>query len=276
MDGNTTVIVRAADYAAHLGVVVLNSMGNERQTNPPSVVSPPDGDSVIAVGAVDSSGIIASFSSNGPTSDGRIKPDVVAPGIDVYTAMSETVSWDDSSYSYSSGTSYSCPITAGVCALILSSNPGLTPMQVVDALRMTADRKDDPDNVYGWGLINAYDAALYNGMVMSNKPEIKIEDDKITVSIYILSNNTIKTESAGLYYSLDGSDIYQETPLELVEKFDETNSGRFSAVLPAGFNFEILKLYFIGEDSQKAVTAPYDAPKKFFVFDNNTKKLEIY
>jgi subtilisin family serine protease len=276
MDGNTTVIVRAADYAAHLGVVVLNSMGNERQTNPPSVVSPPDGDSVIAVGAVDSSGIIASFSSNGPTSDGRIKPDVVAPGIDVYTAMSETVSWDDSSYSYSSGTSYSCPITAGVCALILSSNPGLTPMQVVDALRMTADRKDDPDNVYGWGLINAYDAALYNGMVMSNKPEIKIEDDKITVSIYILSNNTIKTESAGLYYSLDGSDIYQETPLELVEKFDETNSGRFSAVLPAGFNFEILKLYFIGEDSQKAVTAPYDAPNKFFVFDNNTKKLEIY
>lgn len=276
MDGNTTVIVRAADYAAHLGVVVLNSMGNERQTNPPSVVSPPDGDSVIAVGAVDSAGFIANFSSNGPTSDGRIKPDVVALGLDVYSAMSETVSWDDSSFAYSSGTSFSCPITAGVCALILSANPELTPMQVVDALKMTADKKDNPDNVYGWGLINAYNAALYNGMIMSNKPEIKIEDDKITVSIYIISRNIINTDSAKLYYSAEGGDNFVEAPLKIVEKFDETNSGRYSASLPAGFNFEILKLYFIGEDSQKVVTAPYNAPKKFFVFDNNTKKLEIY
>jgi hypothetical protein len=82
MNGKTTIIVRAAEYAVGLGIVVVNSMGNERQTDPPSIVSPPDGEHVIAVGAVDSTGIIANFSSNGPTSDGRMKPDIVAMGVE--------------------------------------------------------------------------------------------------------------------------------------------------------------------------------------------------
>lgn len=276
MNGNTTVVVRAADHAAYLGVVVLNSMGNERQTKPPSIVSPPDGDSVISVGAIDSSGRIAYFSSNGPTSDGRTKPDVVAMGVDVFSAVSYSSSSNDSAYSYSNGTSFSCPLTAGVCALILSAHPELTPMQVREALRMTADRKDKPGNVYGWGLVNAYDAVLYWGAVMSNKPEIIIDNDKVIVSVFILSKNVIDTHNVKMYYSPDGNDFYAEATLEPAEIFDETNSGKYSVEFNEGFNFEIMKFYFTAGDSEKLITLPYNAPEKFFVYTKNSNILELY
>jgi serine protease AprX len=276
MNGKTTVVVRAADHAAYLGVVVLNSMGNERQTKPPSIVSPPDGDSVIAVGAIDSSGRIAYFSSNGPTSDGRTKPDVVAMGVDVFVALSISTSDNDTTYSYANGTSYSCPITAGVCALILSVHPELTPMQVREALRLTADRKDTPDNVYGWGMVNAYDAALYWGPVMSNKPEIMIENDKLTISVFVLSKNTIDKDKVNMYYSPDNENYYTEAKLELAEKLDETNSGKYKVVFTEGINFEIMKFYFTAADTEETVSLPFNSPDKFFVYTKDAKKVEVY
>jgi hypothetical protein len=69
--------------------------------------------------------------------------------------------YDDHSYDYASGTSFSCPLSAGVAALILSVNPGLTPMQVRDAMRNTASKSNNPDNLYGWGILNALDAVNY-------------------------------------------------------------------------------------------------------------------
>jgi len=276
MDGKTTVIVRAADHAAYLGVVVLNSMGNERQTKPPSIVSPPDGDSVIAVGAIDSSGRIAYFSSNGPTSDGRTKPDVVAMGVDVYTAVSYSSSSNNTTYSYSNGTSFSCPLTAGVCALILSAHPELTPMQVREALRKTADRKDNPDNVYGWGLVNAYDAALYWGPVMSNKPEIVIDKDKVSISVFVLSKNTIDKDNVRMYYSPDGNDFYTEANLVPVEKLDETNSGKYEVVFTEDVKFGMMKFYFTAGDTEKLISLPYNAPERFFIYTKETGKLEVY
>jgi serine protease AprX len=272
MDGKTTVIVRAAEMAAHLGIVVCNSMGNERQTVPPSIVSPPDGDSVIAVGAVDSAGIIANFSSNGPTSDGRTKPDVVAMGVDVYTANSESMTGDDSTYGYSSGTSFSCPLTAGVCALILSAHPELTPMQVREALKNTADKSSQPNNVFGWGLVNAYEAALYWGGFISNMPETAVEDGNTMVSIYVISKNTINTESVKLHYSADGSDNFKEVTLFISDKINETNSGRYSVTIGE----TPVKFYFTADDTKGKITGPYNAPVKFFITNNETKQIEIF
>lgn len=227
MNGNTTIIVRAAEHAATLGIVVVNSMGNEMQTTPPSIVSPPDGEHVIAVGAVDSAGQIAYFSSNGPTSDGRMKPEVVAMGVDVYAAASYSFTYDTAGYSYVSGTSFSGPLTAGVCALILSVHPELTPDQVKEALKMTANRKDAPNNVYGWGLVNAFDAALYYGMIMSNKPEISQVGDNQSISINVFSKNTIVPESVKLFYSINGGE-FVGLPMMLAEKTGENNSGKYS------------------------------------------------
>jgi subtilisin family serine protease len=276
MDGKTTTIVRAADYAAYLGVVVCNSMGNERQTKIPSIVSPPDGDSVISAGAVDSTGRIAYFSSNGPTYDGRTKPDVVALGVDDWAAVTKSNTENDSSYSYVSGTSFSCPLTAGVCALILSAHPELTPMQVREALRMTADRKNDPNNVYGWGLVNAYDAVLYWGPVMSNKPEITLDNGKVKVSVFVLSKDMIDKDNAKMYYSPDANDFYAEANLELVEKLDETNSGKYEAVFTENIDFNMMKFYFTAGDADSRVSLPYKAPKKFFIYTKENGKLEVY
>ncbi len=276
MNGKTTIIVRAASHAAYLGVVVCNSMGNEFQTNPPSIVSPADGDSVIALGAVDSTGKIASFSSNGPTSDGRMKPDFVAMGVDVWASVSKTASGNDSSFNYISGTSFSCPITAGVCALILSVHPELTPMQVREALRMTSDRKNAPNNVYGYGLIDAYDAALYYGIIMSNKPEIVYNDGNSGISIYAVSKENIEPSSVKIYYAKSGEDNYKEMQMELTDKMDGTNSGRYTVTLPFNIKDENVRFYFTASDSKKNITGPHDAPNKFFYFNSDTKQLEIY
>lgn len=276
MDGNTTVIVRAAEMAVHLGVVVCNSMGNERQTNPPSIVSPPDGDSVISVGAVDSTGKIASFSSNGPTSDGKMKPDVVAMGMQDWVAMSETSSENDSTYTPASGTSFSCPLTSGVCALILSSHPELTPMQVKEALKMTANNSDKPDNVYGWGLVNALDAALYWGMIMSNKPDISIDNNTVKISTYVLSKERVNAGSVFVYYTEGPSNDYKQLLMGLEEILDETNSGKYTITLPLEQKSDVMKFYFKASDSKSSIVWPYGAPNRFFYLNNETNKLEIY
>lgn len=276
MNGKTTMITRAADIAFELGVIVCNSMGNERQTQPPSIVAPSDGNNVISVGAVDSSGKIAYFSSNGPTNDGRIKPDVVAMGMNVWTANSPSSSWNDSSYYWSDGTSFSSPLTAGVCALILSAHPYLTSNQVREALKMTANNNSNPNNVYGWGLVNAYDAVLYFGMFSSNLPEVEYSDDMLKISIYFISRDLIDPESVKFYYNTDFGNDFKEMKCELIEKIDETNSGKYSVSLKYPKLPFTLKIYFKAADTEKTISSPYGVPERYFYLDNENLKFELY
>jgi subtilisin family serine protease len=154
LDGNTALVTKAADLAVKKGMVVLTSAGNWRRIPWHYIAPPADGDSVLAVGAVDKRGVIAYFSSVGPTVDGRIKPEVCAMGISV-TTVSAT---DPGGYVNLDGTSFACPQIAGVAALLLSAQPELTPMDLRDALLSTADRAVSPDTLYGYGVVNAYAA----------------------------------------------------------------------------------------------------------------------
>jgi hypothetical protein len=164
LDGNTAVCTRAADLAVSKGVVVVNAAGNERTCGPlpcwEYVITPADGDSVIAVGAVDASGVIARFSSKGPTFDGRVKPDVVAMGVGTYCA---TVT----GYDALGGTSFATPLVAGVCALLLEAHPDWSPVQVRDTLQSTASRAGDPDTLFGYGIGNAAKASGFDYLVVS-------------------------------------------------------------------------------------------------------------
>lgn len=166
MSGDSMPITKAANLAVSLGVIVVNSAGNEGIRSPNSLSGPGDGDSVITAGAIGNSGLRASFSSVGPTTKGKIKPDVMAPGVGVRVASSNQDFYDNLS-----GTSFSCPLVAGVCAQILSAHPSLTPSQVKWALLSTAaksssDSDPTPNNLYGYGIVNAAAAINVYGDVV--------------------------------------------------------------------------------------------------------------
>jgi len=182
MNGNTTIATIGADIAAGRGILVVNSAGNEGIATPPqnTLIGPADGDSVLAIGAVSSSGVRASFSSMGPTADGRIKPDVMARGVS--TICASPISIDG--YFGVSGTSLSCPLVAGAAALVLQANPNLTNMEIITALKSSADNSTTPDNYYGWGIINAQAAANYFSPIgVAHKKDVEI-DDYILYPVY--------------------------------------------------------------------------------------------
>ena len=149
MDGNTTVVTRAADFAASLGVAVVVAAGNEGNNTWHFITAPADADSVITVGAATSAGSRSGFSGFGPTADGRTKPDVAALGSGVYVAS------PGGGAGFGSGTSYAAPMVAGVVAQMLGARPSLTPIQIRDALRATASRAATPTNDLGWGIVDA-------------------------------------------------------------------------------------------------------------------------
>jgi hypothetical protein len=159
MDGETAITTRGANIAASRGILIVNSAGNEGPASPPdnTIIAPSDSPNVIAAGAVDPRGMRVDFSSMGPTADGRIKPDVMAQGLNVYTVEI------GGSHIYDSvaGTSFSCPLTAGVAALILEINPTWTNFDIMEAIKSTADNSSSPNNQYGWGIVDAYGAAFY-------------------------------------------------------------------------------------------------------------------
>lgn len=172
MDGNTARITRAADLAVSKGIAVFVSAGNEGMDATHNTLgAPADGDSVISVGAVDASRARAYFSSVGLTVDGRIKPDIMAMGQGVRVASSYTLN----GYSQSSGTSFSCPLAAGVGALILSQRPNISPVELANSLCSTADNASNPNREYGWGIINGLAA-------LNSIPAMNIDDAAQTPS----------------------------------------------------------------------------------------------
>ncbi len=172
MDGNTAVTTIAADIAAEKGIAVITAAGNEGPLPWPGIIAPSDGDSVIAVGAVDWTRTIASFSSRGPTYDGRIKPDICAQGVGVRCASP----YDSLAYLSVGGTSLSTPLAAGAAALCLQMHPHWTPIDLRTALRSSGDHAQIPNNDYGWGVIDAYEAAL-NGATGVGPPELIVRSD---------------------------------------------------------------------------------------------------
>jgi len=157
LDGDTGLTTRAVDRAAQLGMTVVVSAGNSGCASPDScwyyVNTPADADSAIAVGAVGPDSTLASFSSRGPTADGRIKPDVVVQGKNVLSA------WNDDGFARVGGTSFASPQVTAVVAQMLQVNPSLSPIEIRHLLRQTASQADAPDNRMGWGIVNA-DAAI--------------------------------------------------------------------------------------------------------------------
>ncbi len=149
-DGQTAASSRAASLAASRGVLVVNSSGNHGWDSVPWVSCPSDADSMLCIGAVSYDSLYAGFSSRGPTYDGRIKPDLVACGVQTTTLNPN----NSQTITSGTGTSFSTPIVAGACAVVLSANPALSPMQLMGIMKATASQANHPDTLFGWGVPN--------------------------------------------------------------------------------------------------------------------------
>ncbi|MGI4874480.1 MAG: S8 family serine peptidase [Janthinobacterium lividum] len=146
LNGRTAIGSLAALGAARAGIVVLNSAGNDGTDSWHYISVPADADSIISVGATDSLRTHASFSSYGPTADGRIKPTLSCMGV------ASAVLNGSGQVLRGNGTSYSCPEMAGLAAAFWQANPTLTAQQVITALEQSATQAQNPDNVLGYGI----------------------------------------------------------------------------------------------------------------------------
>ncbi len=163
-DGTDALSV-LCDEAVRRGIVMCIAAGNAGPSAS-TVGSPGCAKTVITIGATTKSDQVASFSSRGPTSDGRVKPDVCFPGSSIVACRAGGTSMGmpvDSYYTSASGTSMATPHATGACALLLQAKPGLSPQQIKDTLMNTAkDLQLDP-NTQGKGrsqVFAAYQSAL--------------------------------------------------------------------------------------------------------------------
>ena len=163
MDGKTTFITRGAEIGVSRGMILVNAAGNEGNDDWKYMGAPADAASIFTVGAVNATGNIAAFSSFGPTSDGRIKPDVLAQGQNVYV-----INHISGTAVTSNGTSFSSPIMAGIVACFWQAFPDLTNLQIMQRIRESADKYNNPTAQEGYGIPNFENAYSILGVEDQN------------------------------------------------------------------------------------------------------------
>ena len=147
-DGKTAPMSIGAEIAASRGMICMNAAGNEGDGNC-TLGIPADAEHIVTVGAVNAAGDRASFSSVGPTYDGRIKPDVMAMGEGTYVASGYGSWWP---YYNGNGTSFATPVLAGAVACLRQARPYSSVQEICDALRACGNRAENPDSKYGYGI----------------------------------------------------------------------------------------------------------------------------
>ena len=151
MNGQTTRCSQAAQIAAAKGMLVVVAAGNDGNNAWHYISAPADADQILPVGAVNIHDSIAAFSSWGPTADGRVKPEVCATGYQ--TALINPL---NNNVLYGNGTSFACPIIAGMAACLWSALPNASNREIREHIIHSADRYIQPHDHYGYGIPNAW------------------------------------------------------------------------------------------------------------------------
>jgi serine protease AprX len=194
LDGRTTVVARAANKAFNKGMLVVASAGNYGNQSWRYLGSPADAIGALAVGGTDDAGNRISFSSVGPTADGRIKPDVMAQGRAVATIN------PGGGNSNANGTSFSSPLVAGLAACLWQGFPNATNKQIKYAIIQSGDRFLSPDSLYGNGIPDLRKAFEIMRQQQKDEP------------IVSLALNPIMPDSALIFYA----DSSEKISLELI------------------------------------------------------------
>ena len=175
MNGRTSVAARGAEEAARKGILICIASGNEGENQWRFITTPGDCDSVLTVGGYDpKTGFHSAFSSYGPTSDGRMKPNVVAAST-VWVAT-------PASYGYESGTSFSTPLVAGFTACVWQYLRSKTNIQILDTIEKLGSLYPYFDYANGYGIPKA--GYLFGKRQKNDSAfTLYLEDGKIMVSI---------------------------------------------------------------------------------------------
>lgn len=147
LNGRETISARSMNMAARKGMLMVTAAGNEGNKPWHYIITPADADSVMAIGAVDTIGNIASFSSFGPSSDGQVKPSVCAVGRNAIVANNFS-----GLPNYGSGTSYACPIMAGISTCLWQAFPESGNMDIINTLQSASTQFNNPDDRKGYGI----------------------------------------------------------------------------------------------------------------------------
>lgn len=193
MNGQITHGARAANMAAATGILVVNSAGNSGNNPWKYIGTPADADSALAIGAVNATREYASFSSIGPSSDGRVKPNVCAQG------QLAIVAGTLGGVGPSNGTSFSGPIMAGMAACLWQSNPNATNMQVFESIERSAHIYTAPTAQLGYGIPYFPKARV----VLSGYNPTNLEQDELLTAF----PNPFTSELKGAFFSAINQDL---------------------------------------------------------------------
>lgn len=208
LDGKTTRVARGANMAFKKGILVFCSAGNEGSEPWRKIVSPSDGENIIGVAAVDKNGIRAGFSSLGPAYGGAIKPNVAAQGSLTFLVTSKEV------LGYSSGTSFSSPVLAGMGACLLQANPWADVKQIKTAIEQSASQFSSPDSLLGYGIPDFEEADKYlkinNVSTLKTESSFSVSPNPFQDELYIRNFNP-DSGKIGLLtiYNLQGVRLWQ-------------------------------------------------------------------
>jgi subtilisin family serine protease len=195
MDGRSSRGAQAAAIAARKGMLLVTAMGNDGARAWRYLSTPADADSILSVGAVNREGQIANFSSYGPSADGRIKPEVCAVGEG--TCL---INPANDALMASNGTSFACPLVAGMAACLWSALPEASNMEIREIIIRSCDRYDLPHEQYGYGVPNAWEAYT---MATTDLPNTKHH----TPYTKIIHNGQLYILHNGEKYNLLGNKI---------------------------------------------------------------------
>ncbi len=211
------------------GIVPVVAAGNSGPAKY-TVGSPAAATNVITVGAMADCGeagfSLAYFSSRGPTADGRTKPDIASPGVNIMAADSGTTN----GYISMSGTSMATPYTAGTVALMLAANPSLTPTQVKSLIENTAIDwcTTGKDIDFGSGRLDGYEAVRQAGSYTGTGP---------VVPQHQLQSGTLSAAGAYQTYDLNVTSTSYPIALTLImTNWSSSSSPNFNLYLynPSG------------------------------------------
>ena len=239
LDGNTAFITRGAEIAFAKGMLLLTAAGNYgNDTSWGGRISvPADAPNSLAVGAVNSSGVYATFSSKGPTSDNRIKPDVCVQGQGAaYINTSGAVATGN-------GTSYATPLLAGGIACMWQAMPEATNAEILQRVKESASIYTTPNYTLGYGIPNLELAQTLNVNTLELQGGFSVYPNPTKGVIYVKFLNNTKAATVVVFDVL-GKEVFQKEVYKTKNRIDMSslNNGVYFAKITFNSGSKTIKI----------------------------------